>query len=176
VSALIVCLILSVSALAQETAVESEQTVRQTEFTQAEEDKINSRVNALSDQLKSPFCPGKTLTTCTSPDALNLRVRMKQMMVDGMTDEAIILKLNEEYGEKLDNPEQPDATVLIYILPLILVSLATLVVFWSWSRGKKNRGFSDALDTMGSDGADAEDPSVREERLAKLRKRIQTED
>ena len=162
---------------AQDASKTTEVPMRQSEFSDAEEDRLNARVNGLSDELKSPFCPGKTLTTCTSPEALNLRVRMKQMMIDGMTDDEIIAQLNEEYGEKLDNPEQPDYTVVIYILPLIFACLAAVVVFWSWKKGAKDgRGVADALSASEGEPQEYQDNQAREERLAKLRARIRTDD
>ena len=103
---------------------------------------------------------------------------MKQMMVDGWTDEDIITQLNEEYAEKLDNPEQPDVTVLIYVLPFIFGSLAVFVVFRSWRKGhhEENRGLADALQESGDSPQEIEGVQDREERLAKLRQRIRTDD
>ena len=102
---------------------------------------------------------------------------MKQMMVDGMSDDEIIAQLNEEYGEKLDNPEQPAYTVVIYILPLIFACLAAVVVFWSWKKGAKDgRGVADALSASEDEPQEYEEDQAREERLAKLRARIRTDD
>ena len=55
------------------------------------------RAQRLADDLKSPFCPGKTLKTCTSPNAAVVRRDIQEMVLKGMSDEAIVAAFRQEY-------------------------------------------------------------------------------
>lgn len=100
----------------------------------AQEAEASKRVNRLSDQLKSPFCPGKTLLTCTSSQAFDLRKEMTQMILAGKSDAEIIEALRDKFGE-LENPPQPWYTILVPIMPFILGALIAVWMFSRWLRG-----------------------------------------
>jgi cytochrome c-type biogenesis protein CcmH len=95
------------------------------------------RVNRLSDQLKSPFCPGKTLLSCTSGQAYQLRQEMARMILDGKSDAEILAALRDSFEEELENPPQPWYTVLVPILPFLLGGLIAAWVFAQWLRGSR---------------------------------------
>ena len=95
------------------------------------------RVNRLSDQLKSPFCPGKTLMTCTSFEAYRLRQEMTAMILAGKSDEQILLALRDSFGDQLENPPQPWYTVLVPVLPFVFGFLVALWMFSRWIKGSK---------------------------------------
>ncbi len=99
----------------------------------------SKRVNRLSDQLKSPFCPGKTLLTCTSSQAYDLRQEMRNMIMQGKNDAEILEALRGSFGESLENPPQPWYTVLVPIMPFILGALLALAIFSMWLKGSKKK-------------------------------------
>ena len=124
-------------------------------------EEASRRVNRLSDQLKSPFCPGKTLLTCTSYQAFELRKEMTNMIRDGKSDEEILAALRDSFGDELENPVQPWYTVLVPIMPFVLGALIALWVFTMWLKGARRE----------EDEALEEQPEVDEaqrERLAAL--------
>ena len=47
----------------------------------------------------SPFCPGRTLTDCPSPDAAALREEIRQRLDAGVSEDAIRLDLERRYGD-----------------------------------------------------------------------------
>ena len=96
------------------------------------------RVNRLSDQLKSPFCPGRTLMTCTSTEAYRLRQEMTAMILAGKTDEEILLALRDSFGDELETPPQPWYIILVPILPFIFGLLIAAWIFSKWMRGRSN--------------------------------------
>ena len=96
------------------------------------------RVNKISDQLKSPFCPGKTLMTCTSPNAYELRREMIDMMVSGKTDAQIIAELRASFGDVIENPPQPWYTILVPIMPFVFGVILAIFIFGMWLRGNKS--------------------------------------
>jgi cytochrome c-type biogenesis protein CcmH/NrfF len=95
----------------------------------------SKRVNRLSDELKSPFCPGKTLLNCTSYQAFALRKEMAEMIMAGKTDPEIFNALRESFGEILENPPQPWYTVLVPVMPFILGALIAIWMFSRWLKG-----------------------------------------
>ena len=127
----------------------------------------SKRVNRISDQLKSPFCPGKTLLTCTSPQAYELRKEMSQMIIDGRSDDEILAALRDSFGEKLENPPQPWYTVLVPILPFVFGALIAAWVFSSWLRGSRL-----STESEENEPASKELSKADEERLRELMKEV----
>lgn len=96
------------------------------------------RVNRLSDQLKSPFCPGKTLLTCTSFEAYRLRQEMTAMILAGKTDAQILLALRESFDDQLENPPQPFYTLLVPFLPFVFGFFIVAWMFSRWLKGSQS--------------------------------------
>lgn len=80
------------------------------------------RADALINSLMSPFCPGKTLASCTSPAAGDWREEIRAWIAEGLSDDQIRVKLQERVPghDLLGSPE----TSLGWALP-ILLSIAT---------------------------------------------------
>lgn len=125
-----------------------------------DEAQIDRRVRRLSDELRSPFCPGKTIMTCTSSQAYTLRQEMRDMVLAGQTDEEVITALTLRYGDDIRNPPQPWYTVVVPFLPFIFGGLLVVWIFRRWRRGAETHE-----DEPAPTGADAD-------RLAKLRARV----
>ncbi len=127
-----------------------------------EVDAIGRRVARLADELRSPFCPGKTLVTCTSYQAFELRREMREMVESGMSDADIIATLVERHGEEVRNPPQPWYTVLVPLLPFLVLGVLLFWIFRKWKE-RDQQGAPAPAATI--DAADAE-------RLARLRARV----
>jgi cytochrome c-type biogenesis protein CcmH/NrfF len=138
-------------------------------------DKVAQRVSRLSDQMQSPYCKGKTLKTCTSPNAAFLRRKIQKMMRTGKSDAEIIKILQVEFPEtKLINPEQPWYTFFVPFLPYIFGASALLFVLLAWRRGAQPERVAMAdIDSLSEDISDSE---ARDDRLARLRSRVQHDD
>jgi cytochrome c-type biogenesis protein CcmH len=48
--------------------------------------------------IMSPFCPGRTLTDCPSPDAAALREEIRAQLAAGVSQDAIRIELERRYG------------------------------------------------------------------------------
>ncbi len=137
---------------------------------EAELDDVSRRVRRLSDELKSPFCPGKTLLNCTSYQAFELRKEIKQMVLSGESDADITALLEARFGEsKVANPPQPWYTALVPFLPFLAMGLMVLWVLRRWS---SRRAAADASTPTPSAAVPAGDA----DRLARLRARIALDD
>ena len=100
-------------------------------------DEDSRRAQRLSDELKSPFCPGKTLKTCTSPNAAKVRREIQDMVAEGLSDDEIVKSLRETYDRddfSVANPEQPGLTIFVPFLPFVILSGAMLWFVRYWRR------------------------------------------
>jgi cytochrome c-type biogenesis protein CcmH/NrfF len=124
------------------------------------------RTRQMSDELKSPFCPGKSLLTCTSGQAYDLRSEIKEMMMEGKTNAEIVDTLSLRFGEEISNPPQPWYTFFVPFLPWVA---GILLVGWVLRRWLHRD----------DDGApDPTTPPTDEdlERLARLRAQVAQEE
>lgn len=73
----------------------------------------------LGDELMSPFCPGRTLSSCPSQQASELVQWIVTQEAAGTTREEILEILIERYGEEiLGAPPAKGITLWAYILPV----------------------------------------------------------
>lgn len=85
----------------------------------------------LSHQLMSPFCPGKLLSDCTSPNAGVLREEMAKRIAAGETAEAVKADLIRQYGaEILGAPEAEGIGLLAWVLPALLGVASAAAIAW----------------------------------------------
>lgn len=91
----------------------------------------------LSKQIMSPFCPGATVYDCPSDTATDLREEIEVMARSGMDDEAILTRLEDEYGPNLSATPQGGAAWPAYGLPaaaLVAGLAGILLAARRWSR------------------------------------------
>ncbi len=74
----------------------------------------------------SPFCPGRTLTDCPSPDAAALREEIRQRLASGVSEDAIRRELERRYGMAVV-PEPRSAWAWIIPLGFLGAGLAGLI-------------------------------------------------
>jgi cytochrome c-type biogenesis protein CcmH/NrfF len=66
------------------------------------------RARALADELMSPFCPGRTLSDCPSPNAAAVREEIRVWIDQGRSDAEIRAELRARFGDALaGEPESP---------------------------------------------------------------------
>ena len=127
------------------------------------------RAQKLADELKSPFCPGKTLKSCTSPNAARVRREIQDMVKQGLSNEEIIRQLKATHDRddfSVTNPDQPAYTIFLPFLPFVILTVAMLMIIRRWQRGRPetpNARVEEAVD-------------VNETSRAALRARLQAED
>lgn len=85
----------------------------------------------LSHQLMSPFCPGKLLSDCTSPNAGVLREELAKRIAGGETADAVKADLVRQYGaEILGAPEAEGIGLLAWVLPALLGVASAAAIGW----------------------------------------------
>lgn len=76
--------------------------------------------NDISSEIMSPFCPGVTLHDCPSDSATDLRQRIVGWAEDGLGRDAIMTRLEDEYGRSIYARPPGRSGTLAWVIPLLL--------------------------------------------------------
>lgn len=75
---------------------------------------------SLAHELMSPFCPGRTLAQCTSPQAQQLRQWILMQEAAGASRDEVQANLFERYGDAIRSAPKAEGWGLsAYVLPLV---------------------------------------------------------
>jgi cytochrome c-type biogenesis protein CcmH/NrfF len=78
----------------------------------------------LANELMSPYCPGRTLAECPSPQADTLRVWLIVQEAAGREREEVLAELFERFGDVIRAAPRPEGFGLAAYLVPVLVFLA----------------------------------------------------
>ncbi|MCC6992314.1 MAG: cytochrome c-type biogenesis protein CcmH [Acidobacteria bacterium] len=85
----------------------------------------------LAHQLMSPFCPGKLLADCTSPNAGTMRQAIAGRIAAGETVDAVKVDLVRQYGaEILGAPPAQGVGLLAWLVPALLGIASAAGIGW----------------------------------------------
>lgn len=129
----------------------------------------SDRSQRIADELRSPFCPGKTLLTCTSGQAFTARQEIRDRLVAGEDEQSIIEDFKTRYGDNIVNPPQPWYAVVSPFIPAVVGVLVLAAITWRWRRARANEG-------PATNPLDAQAPGADADRLARLRRQVSAED
>jgi cytochrome c-type biogenesis protein CcmH len=77
----------------------------------------------LAHELMSPFCPGRALAECPSPQADALRLWILQQARAGATREEVEAQLLQSFGDQLRQAPRAEGVGLVaYVVPAVLVA------------------------------------------------------
>jgi len=81
-------------------------------------------VNRVAKNLYCPVCPNTPLDVCETKACEDWRAQIRDQLAAGWTEERVIAYFVEQYGERvLAEPRRKGFTSLVWILPLIAISL-----------------------------------------------------
>lgn len=93
-------------------------------------DEISRMTREISQEIYSPYCPGKTLAMCPSANAGAARMEIQEMASQGMAKDAIKAELLERYGEGFEvvaPPAEDNAKLLGIIAVGLLLAVFAVV-------------------------------------------------
>lgn len=129
----------------------------------------------LAGELMSPYCPGRTLSSCPSPQAAELVQWMVLQEAAGSTREEIVAILVERFGEDiLGAPPARGITLWAYILPILGFVIGGGLVILALRRiVARSGGAGDVSTLSGQPGlavqsAGAPSPTLSDDDLARL--------
>lgn len=96
---------------------------------------VEKDANEIYNSLLSPFCPGRLISNCPSPQAADLRSQIREQLEAGVSKESVIDELYATWGEEVLGGRRGPVS---YGVPIgvILVSGGLLVL---WLRGTSRR-------------------------------------
>ena len=80
---------------------------------------IGRRAYALSRDLMSPYCPGRTLADCPSPDAAAVRQEIRSRMRSGESAERVRADLELRFGDAVSGVPR---SAIGWLIPALLVA------------------------------------------------------
>lgn len=110
----------------------------------------------LSRELMSPFCPGKLLADCTSPNAGELREVIAGRLTAGETVAAVKADLVRQYGKEiLGAPPAEGVGWLAWIVPGLLGLVSAVGIGWKIAQAVRGAGTPPAVAVAGATDAGA---------------------
>lgn len=90
-------------------------------WSQAEDiDQADAWAYAMAHDLMSPFCPGRTLAECPSPQADELRIWILTQAAAGASQAEIEEALYERFGDQILSAPRPEGWGLAaYVIPIV---------------------------------------------------------
>jgi cytochrome c-type biogenesis protein CcmH/NrfF len=86
---------------------------------------------AMAHDLMSPFCPGRTLSQCTSPQAAELRQWIILQAAAGASRAEVEQILLDRYGDSmLQAPKAAGWGAFAYAIPIVFFFAGGFVVYW----------------------------------------------
>ena len=92
---------------------------------------LSREAHALSRELMSPYCPGRTLADCPSPDAAAVRREIRTRLAAGETSDQVRAGLEHRFGDAVVGVPR---TPLGWILPGLGLLLGIWMLRRAWSR------------------------------------------
>ncbi len=85
------------------------------EATERSSDEVSRIMRQVSQEVYSPYCPGKTLAMCPSAQALNTRMEVQEWAREGMSADEIKAVLFDRYGQEYElvEPSTRDNALLL---------------------------------------------------------------
>ena len=101
--------------------------------------KLEEITNEISSQVMSPYCPGRTLSSCPSPQARELRAKIFTWLSTGMSPEEVEQQLVSLYGSEVRGAPEADGVGLwAWIMPAVFVLILAGAIVLVLRRLRKN--------------------------------------
>jgi cytochrome c-type biogenesis protein CcmH/NrfF len=92
-------------------------------------DEIETKTQAISEQVMSPYCPGRTLSSCPSEDARKLRFQISEWLSQGYSESAVKRQLIGIYGsDVIGQPEFKGFGKIAWVSPFLIIIAAFCVL------------------------------------------------
>jgi cytochrome c-type biogenesis protein CcmH/NrfF len=98
---------------------------------------VEQEASELFNKVMSPFCPGRTIANCPSPQAAELQVSIKEKLSEGESPEQIEAELYATFGDDIRAiPRARGFNLLAWVVPGLFFVLGVFVV-GRWLAGPK---------------------------------------
>ncbi len=98
---------------------------------------VEQEASELFNKVMSPFCPGRTIANCPSPQAAELQVTIKEKLSEGDSPEQIEAELYATFGDDIRAiPRARGFNLLAWVVPGLFFVLGVFMV-GRWLTGLK---------------------------------------
>jgi cytochrome c-type biogenesis protein CcmH len=98
---------------------------------------LDQRTQEVASLLRCPVCQGMSVADSPSTVALDMKHEVRNMLAKGYTQEQILAKFEESYGQfVLEKPKNP----LVWILPIVILIIGAIVVVATAKRLSSDAG------------------------------------
>lgn len=101
----------------------------------AQTDQAEALAQEISETTMSPFCPGRTISSCPSPQARELRAEIHHWLEAGSTKQQVLDRLLTAYGEDVRGEPQSEGFGLVgWLLPPLFVLVSAIFMIMKLRR------------------------------------------
>ena len=127
---------------------------------------IETQARRIFDTVMSPFCPGRLIANCPSPDAADLQEEIRGQLAAGISVNDIKNALYERYGDEIRSiPEARGFGLLAWVIPgAFFVVVGVLITVWI----RSTAGASAVNAVSDAPELDAESEAMLAEELSKV--------
>lgn len=98
---------------------------------------IERQVRQISERLRCPVCQSENLYDSKAPLANEMRSIIREKLSEGETGDQIVAFFVDRYGGfVLQEPPKSGSLLLIWILPFLIVAIASLALAWRLRRAE----------------------------------------
>jgi len=100
---------------------------------------IENRVRMLAHQLRCPTCQSQSVKDSDAGLSLNMKTKIRDLIQKGASDAEVLDYFVKRYGEWiLRSPPKSGFNLLLWVLPIILMVIATLALIRSLKQKARN--------------------------------------
>ncbi len=114
------------------------------------QDQLQNEIKAqeISDEIMSPYCPGRTLSACPSDDARKLRQRITSQLNQGYSTDAVKRQLVGMFGKEiLGKPSMNGFGLIAWFLPFLILFLSFFLIFRIIKKNYKKRDIENKIES-----------------------------
>jgi cytochrome c-type biogenesis protein CcmH len=91
---------------------------------------LEARARAITETLRCPVCQGESIDDSSAPISRDLRLVVRERLVDGDTDEQVIEYVTARYGEfVLFKPRMTGSGLLLWLAGPLMLLLGGIIAF-----------------------------------------------
>ena len=94
-------------------------------------EKLEQKVQDIAHELRCPICQGLSVKESMNDISMNMKNKIRILLLEGKTRQEILVFFEERYGEwVLRTPKKTGLNVSLWLLPLLFISGAFLWIFF----------------------------------------------
>ena len=110
----------------------------------ADQGALERQAHEVFGEVMSPFCPGRLLNDCPSPQAAELKQNIRTQLSQGLSTDQIFSALIDKYGEEVRaTPKQSGFGLMAWVTPFLFLG-AGVIAIWVWLKGSRQSSPSES--------------------------------